>query len=97
MMILVTYDVSTESSGGKSRLRKVARVCKDYGQRVQNSVFELIVTLAEMVELKHKLEEIIDVEKDSIRYYHIGKNWQIHVESVGRKTSFDPEQDVFIF
>lgn len=97
MMVLVTYDVSTENSKGQSRLRKVARVCKDYGQRVQNSVFELIVTPAEMIEVKHKLEEIIDMEKDSIRYYHMGKNWQIHVESVGKKTSFDPERDVFIF
>ena len=97
MMVLVTYDVSTENSKGQSRLRKVARVCKDYGQRVQNSVFELIVTPAEMVEVKHKLEEIIDMEEDSIRYYHMGKNWQIHVESVGKKTSFDPERDVFIF
>ncbi|NLI62484.1 MAG: CRISPR-associated endonuclease Cas2 [Methanosarcinaceae archaeon] len=97
MMVLVTYDVNTETKEGKSRLRRVARVCEDYGQRVQNSVFECITTPAELVDLKQKLKVIIDMEKDSLRFYHLGSNWQIRVESMGKITSYDPEKDTFIF
>lgn len=97
MLIVLTYDVETITAGGQRRLRRVAKTCEDYGQRVQSSVFEIIATPAQLVELKYKLEKIIDAECDSIRYYHMGSNWQGHIESIGKKTSFDPEKDVFIF
>lgn len=91
MMVLVTYDVSTQSKAGKSRLRRVARVCVDYGQRVQNSVFECLVDPIQFEELKNKLESIIDIEEDSLRYYLLGRNWKRRVEHVGAKESYDPE------
>ncbi len=95
-MILVTYDVNTESKQGRKRLRHVANLCVDYGQRVQNSVFECSVTPAEFVELKGKLGGIIDTELDSIRFYLLGKNWQKRVETIGSDTSYDPDKDVLI-
>lgn len=75
MMVLVTYDVNTETASGRKRLRQVAKLCVDYGQRVQHSVFECSVTPAEFVEIKHKLTTIIDTEVDSIRFYLLGKHW----------------------
>lgn len=96
MMILVTYDVNTETSAGKRRLRRVAKECVNRGQRVQNSVFECNVTPAMYVELKASLNEIIDEKKDSIRFYRLGKNWQGRVETIGRDDTYDPEQDVFL-
>lgn len=91
MLVLITYDVSTTNPEGCKRLHKVAKLCKDYGQRVQNSVFECLVDPQKFAELKHRLEKIIDVEKDSIRYYYLGSNWKSKVEHVGAKVSFDPE------
>lgn len=79
MLVLVTYDVQTSSISGEKRLRKVARQCVNYGQRVQNSVFECIVNPAQFAELKHRLSEIIDKEKDSIRFYFLGKIGRAHV------------------
>lgn len=76
MQVLITYDVETITPAGKKRLRQVAKVCLDYGQRVQNSVFELNIYPADMVEIKSKLEKIIDPKKDSIRIYNLGKNWE---------------------
>lgn len=90
-MMLITYDVNTTSDGGKRRLRKVAKLCEKFGQRVQNSVFECLVDPAQWAELKHKLEGEIDEEHDSLRYYHLGANWKPHVEHVGAKTTYDPE------
>ena len=75
MMVLVTYDVNTETAKGRKRLRHVAKLCVDYGQRVQNSVFECLVAPAEFVEIKSKLLDIIDPDSDSIRFYFLGKNW----------------------
>lgn len=95
MMMLVTYDVNTAGEGGKRRLRRVAKLCERFGQRVQNSVFECLVDPTEWSELKHSLEQIIDHHNDSLRYYHLGANWKHHVEHVGAKTSYDPE-DVLI-
>ena len=95
-MILVTYDVNTELTEGKRRLRKVAKVCLDYGQRVQNSVFECSLTPADFIELKHKLVKIIDDETDSIRFYLLGKNWQNRIETIGQDTSYNPDTGVFI-
>ncbi|WP_311465994.1 CRISPR-associated endonuclease Cas2 [Abiotrophia defectiva] len=96
MMILVTYDVNTELTEGKRRLRNVAKVCLDYGQRVQNSVFECSLTPADFIELKHKLVKIIDDETDSIRFYLLGKNWQNRIETIGQDTSYNPDTGVFI-
>jgi CRISPR-associated protein Cas2 len=76
MLVLVTYDVAVTSGDGSRRLRRVARACKDFGQRVQFSVFEIEVDPAQWTALKTRLETIIDVETDSLRYYHLGSNWQ---------------------
>lgn len=89
MMILVTYDVNTVEDGGARRLRRIAKACQDYGQRVQNSVFEIEVDPAQWVTLKNRLEEIINVKIDSLRYYYLGSNWQRRVEHVGAKPSTD--------
>lgn len=91
MMVLVTYDVNTETLEGKTRLRKVAKKCEDYGQRVQNSVFECLVDPVQFESLRKKLESIIDLEKDSLRYYFLGSNWKKRVEHVGAKATYDPE------
>ncbi len=91
MMVLITYDVETISSTGKARLRKVARQCVNYGQRVQNSVFECLVDPAQFAELKKRLESIIDTEKDSLRYYFLGSNWKKRVDHIGTKVTYDPE------
>ncbi|MFD2234360.1 CRISPR-associated endonuclease Cas2 [Phaeospirillum tilakii] len=89
MMVLVTYDVSTVDPGGSRRLRKVARACQDYGQRVQNSVFEIEVDPAQWVGLKARLEAIINPASDSLRYYFLGSNWQRRVDHVGAKPAVD--------
>ena len=89
MMILITYDINTETSAGQKRLRKVAKQCQNYGQRVQNSVFECLVDPAQLTQLKHRLTELIDVEKDSLRFYYLGDKWSCRVEHVGAKVSID--------
>lgn len=91
MMILITYDVSTTTPQGRKRLRMVAKQCVNYGQRVQNSVFECILEPAQFTMLKNKLESIINVEEDSLRYYMLGSNWKKRVEHVGAKATYDPE------
>lgn len=96
MQVLITYDVETVTPAGKKRLRQVAKVCLDYGQRVQNSVFELNIYPADLVEIKNKLGRIIDPQKDSIRIYNLGKNWERRVESLGRDDTYNPEKDLLI-
>lgn len=96
MQVLITYDVETVTPAGKKRLRQVAKVCLDYGQRVQNSVFELNIYPADLVEIKNKLEKIIDPQKDSVRIYNLGKNWERRVESLGRDDTYNPEKDLLI-
>lgn len=96
MMVLITYDVSTMTEGGKKRLRRVAKQCVNYGQRVQNSVFECLLEPAQFATLKNKLEEIIDEEKDSLRYYYLGSNWKRRVEHVGTKDVIDPEGTMIV-
>jgi len=91
MMVLVTYDVNVEKPEGRRRLRRVAKTCEDYGQRVQNSVFECLVDPAMWVSLKTRLESEINPEQDSLRYYFLGSNWQRRVEHVGAKATYDPE------
>ncbi|WAP69083.1 CRISPR-associated endonuclease Cas2 [Jiella pelagia] len=89
MLVLVTYDVATIDPGGARRLRRIAKACRDFGQRVQYSVFEIEVDPAEWVKLKARLEAIIDPAADSLRYYHLGANWQRKVEHVGAKPAAD--------
>lgn len=96
MMMLITYDVSTTTDAGKKRLRRVAKQCVNYGQRVQNSVFECLLEPAQFAALKNKLEEIIDKEKDSLRYYFLGSNWKRRVEHVGAKCVLDPEGTMIV-
>jgi CRISPR-associated protein Cas2 len=91
MLVLVTYDVNVQTPEGRRRLRRVAKVCKTRGQRVQNSVFECLVDPAMWVDLKDRLEMEIDPEQDSLRYYFLGKNWRNRIEHVGAKPAYDPE------
>ncbi|MBS6610791.1 MULTISPECIES: CRISPR-associated endonuclease Cas2 [Peptoniphilus] len=96
MQVLITYDVETITSEGKKRLRQVSKVCVDYGQRVQNSVFELNIYQADLLEIKNKLIKIIDPQKDSIRIYNLGKNWERRVETLGKDDSYNPEKDLLM-
>ena len=96
MFVLITYDVNTETPAGKTRLYRVAKVCKNYGQRVQHSVFECIVEPAQVRMLKNALEKIIDPEKDSIRYYYLGDEWRNKVEHIGAKKSIDLEGPLIV-
>ena len=89
MLVLVTYDVSTSSEGGARRLRRVAKACRDYGQRVQFSVFEIEVDPAQWAFLKARLEGIIDAETDSLRFYNLGANWTRRVDHIGAKPAQD--------
>ena len=96
MYVLVTYDVSTTTPAGKSRLRKAAKTCLDYGQRVQNSVFECKVDPGQWVTMKARLLEIIDSETDSLRFYHLGSNWHHKVEHHGARDGYDIEGTLFV-
>jgi CRISPR-associated protein Cas2 len=89
MLVLVTYDVNTMSEGGKKRLRRVAKACEDFGQRVQFSVFEIEVDPSQWTKLKAKLEAAIQPQHDSLRYYYLGANWERKVEHVGAKPAMD--------
>jgi len=91
MLVLITYDVNVTTGTGKSRLRKVAKQCLNYSQRVQNSVFECLVDPVQFAVLKQSLEGIVDPETDSLRYYFLGKNWKNRVEHFGAKAAYDPE------
>lgn len=91
MMVLITYDVNTQTPEGRKRLRLVAKTCVDYGQRVQNSVFECLVDPVQFAKLRKQLEQIIDPSTDSLRYYYLGSNWKRRVEHVGAKQTYDPE------
>jgi CRISPR-associated protein Cas2 len=95
MMVLVTYDVA-EDDNGKRRLRKVSRVCRNYGQRVQYSVFECLVDPAQWTALKNQLLRQINPQFDSLRFYFLGANWQHRVEHVGAKTAYDPEGPMIV-
>lgn len=91
MMILITYDVNTGTAEGRTRLRKVAKECENYGQRVQNSVFECILDEAQYRLVEHKLEKLIDKSVDSLRFYRLGKNYKKAINHIGAKTT--PELD----
>ena len=91
MFVLVSYDVATTEAGGQRRLRRVAKACLDYGQRVQYSVFECIVDPAQWTALRQRLIGEIDPESDSLRFYYLGANWKRRVEHVGAKEGIDQE------
>lgn len=91
MLVLVTYDVCTQDAAGKTRLRKVAKECVNYGQRVQNSVFECILDASQALLLKDKLISLIDEEKDSLRFYYLGNKYQSKVEHFGAKNTYEAE------
>lgn len=96
MMTLVSYDVSTTNSAGRKRLRKVAKECVNYGQRVQNSIFEIDVDYGTFLKVKDKLLKLIDEKEDSLRFYYLGNNWQRKVEHYGVKETYDPEGTIII-
>lgn len=96
MMVVVAYDVATESSEGAKRLRRVAKLCADHGRRVQNSVFECLVEPAQWTRLQQLLLAEINPEEDSLRFYFLGKNWKRRVEHVGAKPSYDPEGPLIV-
>lgn len=91
MMVLISYDVSTSDNKGKSRLRKVSKECQNYGQRVQNSVFEVDLDYGTFLKLKEKLLNLIDENSDSLRFYYLGNNWKRRIEHFGAKETYDPE------
>jgi len=96
MMVLVAYDVNTETREGQRRLRHVAKLCENRGQRVQNSVFECLVDPAQWTELRQKLNKTINPAKDSLRFYFLGKNWKRRVEHIGAKPAYDPQGPMIV-
>ena len=91
MLVLITYDVNTEDAAGRKRLRQIAKQCVNYGQRVQNSVFECLVDTAQCKVLQNKLLSVMDEEKDSLRFYYLGKSYQTKIEHFGNKAGYEPE------
>lgn len=96
MLVLITYDVNTETSFGKKRLSKIAKVCVNYGQRVQNSVFECDLDASQFVLVKHDLLKIMNEETDSIRFYNLGNKYATRIEQYGCKKSYDPEGEMIL-
>ena len=96
MLVLITYDVNTENATGKARMRKVAKQCVNYGRRVQNSVFECILDNAQSIALKATLEDIIDTEKDSLRFYYLGNKYQTKIEHIGVDRGIAPDQTLIL-
>jgi len=96
MMVLVSYDVSTIDEAGRKRLRRVARLCENHGQRVQNSVFECLVDPAQWTVLRAKLLAEADPDQDSLRFYFLGAEWKRRVEHIGAKVAYDPEGPLIV-
>ncbi len=96
MMVLISYDVSTTSSAGKTRLRKVAKECQNHAQRVQNSVFEADLDYSAFLRLKDRLVKLIDPEQDSMRFYYLGNKWEKKVEHIGAKKTYNPEGVIIV-
>jgi len=96
MFVLVSYDVANVDGAGARRLRRVARACLDYGQRVQYSVFECIVDPAQWAALRQRLMDEIDQDEDSLRFYYLGSNWKRRVEHVGAKKTIDQEGPLIV-
>ena len=96
MLVLITYDVSTEDAAGRKRLRQIAKKCVDYGQRVQNSVFECLPDAEQSRSLQAKLLKIMDPEKDSLRFYYLGNKYENKVEHFGCKQTYLPEDTLIL-
>ncbi|WP_159886480.1 CRISPR-associated endonuclease Cas2 [Paenibacillus puerhi] len=96
MLVLITYDVSTSTKEGRRRLSQVAKTCVNYGQRVQNSVFECILDATQFRKLRYELEAMIDKETDSLRFYNLGDNYKSKVQHVGAKESYDMESPLIL-
>ena len=96
MLILITYDVNTTDADGRRRLRSVAKKCVAHGQRVQNSVFECLLDAAQYRLLRAELEQLIDLKKDSLRFYALGNNYQSKVEHIGAKAAYSPEDTLIL-
>lgn len=96
MMVLITYDVETVDLSGAKRLRKVAKECQNYGQRVQNSVFECILTEAQFTVMRDRIYSLIDENKDSVRFYFLGNKWDNRVECIGKNNSYDVTSELII-
>ncbi|MCX7715495.1 MAG: CRISPR-associated endonuclease Cas2 [Clostridia bacterium] len=96
MLVVITYDVNTQTEAGRKRLRQVAKQCINYGQRVQNSVFECIMDYAKCKEVQHRLKKIIDVEQDSLRFYYLGNNYKDKVEHIGAKDIIDVDDTIIL-
>ena len=96
MYVIIAYDVNTQTDSGKKRLRMVSKACVNYGQRVQNSLFECLIDYGTFLKLKNNLERIIDKQTDSLRYYYLGNNWEKKVEHVGAKPSYNPQDTIII-
>lgn len=96
MLVLVTYDVKTETPAGRKRLRRVAKACENFGQRVQFSVFECLVDPGQWAALRFRLIDEIDLSQDSLRFYFLGSNWKHRIEHVGAKAAYDPEGPLII-
>jgi CRISPR-associated protein Cas2 len=96
MFVLVSYDVANVDGAGARRLRRVARACLDWGQRVQYSVFECILDPAQWAALRQRLIDEIDPEEDSLRFYYLGANWKRRVEHVGAKKTIDQEGPLIV-
>mgnify|MGYP001021561128 FL=1 len=96
MLVLITYDVNTEDAAGRRRLRQIAKQCVNYGQRVQNSVFECLLDAAQCKTLQAKLLTIMDAKKDSLRFYYLGKRYEIKIEHFGCKQTYMPEEPLIL-
>ncbi len=96
MMVLISYDVSTMDSAGRTRLRKVAKECQNHAQRVQNSVFEADLDYSSFLKLKEKLVKLINQDEDSLRFYYLGNNWEKRVEHIGAKQTYNPEGVIIV-
>ena len=96
MFVVVSYDVKTEDSDGRNRLRRISNTCRDYGQRVQYSVFEINIQESKWVSVKQKMIESINLEKDSLRFYYFGSNWKQQMEHFGQKDSVDFDDPIIL-
>ena len=96
MLVLITYDVNTADAAGRKRLRQIAKKCVDYGQRVQNSVFECLLDAGQCRRLQAALLDLIDPEKDSLRFYYLGKQYEKKVEHFGAKNTYQPEEPLIL-
>lgn len=96
MLVLITYDVNTENAAGRKRLRRIAKQCVNYGQRVRNSVFECLLDPTQCRLLQIKLRQIMDAEADSLRFYYLGDHYQSRIEHFGSKPTYDPEDVLMV-